>query len=77
MTIPDGCGLLVAVGLLLTLSFFFGVLAGSAPPRTEAPDPTPAALRAEVWTPCEAPRPGVECWRSGHAVVCIPEEVKP
>ena len=40
--------------------------------RAEAPDPAPSALTAEYWTPCEPPRPGVECWRSGHAVVCLP-----
>lgn len=46
--------------------------------RAEAPAPAPSALRAEGWTPCEPPRPGVECWRSGHAVVCLPPaEEKP
>lgn len=38
-------------------------VSGGAPART-----------AEVWTPCDPPRPGVACWRSGHAVVCLPEE---
>lgn len=40
--------------------------------RAGAPAPAPSALTAEVWKPCEPPRPGVECWRSGHAVVCLP-----
>jgi hypothetical protein len=72
MTMPDGCGLLIAVATALPVAFFFGVLTGSAPPRAEAPDPAPAALRAEAWTPCDPPRPDVACWRSGHAVVCLP-----
>ena len=41
--------------------------------------PAPSALITEYWTPCEAPRPDVECWRSGHTVVCLPltpEETK-
>ena len=36
--------------------------------------PSRRALTAEVWTPCEPPRPDVDCWRSGHAVVCLPKE---
>ena len=31
-----------------------------------------SALTAVSWTPCEAPRPDVACWRSGQAVVCLP-----
>jgi hypothetical protein len=26
------------------------------------------------WFEVAPPRPGVACWRSGHAVVCLPEE---
>ena len=65
MTMPDGCGLLIAVGLLLGFAFIFGTLVAG-------PAPAPVALRAEAWTPCEAPRPDVECWRSGHTIVCLP-----
>ena len=65
MTMPDGCGLLLAVGLLLGFAFIFGTLAAG-------PAPAPVALRAEAWIPCEAPRPDVECWRSGHTIVCLP-----
>lgn len=65
MTAPDGCGLLIAVGALLAVAFLFGVLVAG-------PAPAPAALRAEPWTPCEAPRPDVACWRSGHTIVCLP-----
>ena len=36
------------------------------------PDLAPVALTAEAWTPCEAPRPDVACWRSGHTIVCLP-----
>ena len=57
----------------VVFAFLFGVLVG-----TPAPAPAPSALTAEFWTPCEPPRPGVECWRSGHAVVCLPPtEEKP
>lgn len=31
-----------------------------------------SALTPVSWTPCEAPRPDVACWRSGQAVVCLP-----
>jgi hypothetical protein len=35
--------------------------------------PQTSALVAEYWTPCEAPRPDVACWRSpSRAVVCLP-----
>jgi hypothetical protein len=34
--------------------------------------PAPVAITAVSWTPCEAPRPDVACWRSGQAVVCLP-----
>ena len=70
--IESGMMLLSVVGLCLA-AFLFGVLVGSEPPAK----PETSARTAEVWTPCEPPRPGVECWRSGHAVVCLPEEVKP
>lgn len=29
-------------------------------------------LTHEIWHPSEPPRSDVECWRSGHAVVCLP-----
>lgn len=48
------------------------VAVGTAAKCAEAPAPAPSALLPERWTPCEPPRPGVECWRSGHAVVCLP-----
>lgn len=33
-----------------------------------------SALTPVSWTPCEAPRPDVECWHTGAAsvVVCLP-----
>jgi hypothetical protein len=38
------------------------------------PDLAPVALTPVRWTPCEAPRPDVECWHTGagQAVVCLP-----
>ena len=70
--IESGMMLLSVVGLCLA-AFIFGMLVGAELPAK----PETSARTAEVWTPCEPPRPGVECWRSGHAVVCLPEEVKP
>lgn len=61
------------VGLLTGTIFAIAfVVVSMVTKRAEAPAPAPSALTAEVWTPCEPPRPGVECWRSGHAVVCLP-----
>ena len=49
----------------------------SEQPNTAEPGSQTSALTAEAWTPCDPPRPDVACWRSGQAVVCLPEEVKP
>lgn len=59
-------GIVVAAfgGALMGLALLHGVERADAPPAS--------ALVAEHWTPCEPPRVDVECWRSGHAVVCLP-----
>ena len=58
---------ITAVSVPLILSAFF-----KQTDATEA-DPAPVALIAVYWTPCEAPRPDVACWRGGgRAVVCLP-----
>jgi hypothetical protein len=44
----------------------------SEQPNAAEPGPQTPALTNMRWTPCEAPRPDVECWRSGQAVVCLP-----
>lgn len=49
----------------------FGACVGTQS-SPELPAPAPSAPIARRWTPCEPPRPGVECWCSGHAVVCLP-----
>jgi hypothetical protein len=69
----------IGVSLAVAMFGIVLILVGMATKRAEALDPAPSALTTEVWTPCEPPRPGVECWRSGHAVVCLPptEEKKP
>lgn len=63
----DGCGLLLIVGVVAVGI----VIAALAHPST-APAPASSAPTAEYWHPCEPPRSDVECWRSGHAVVCLP-----
>ena len=41
--------------------------------NSEQPNTAEADPQAPVaWTPCEAPRPDVECWRSGHTIACLP-----
>jgi hypothetical protein len=36
--------------------------------------PARSALAPVSWTPCEAPRPDVECWHTGagQVIVCLP-----
>ena len=61
------------VGLITGTTFAIAFVAISlVTTGAEAPAPAPSALTAEGWTPCEPPRPDVECWRSGHDVVCLP-----
>lgn len=62
----------IAVSLTVAVFGIALVAVGTVTKRAGAPAPAPSALTAEVWKPCEPPRPGVECWRSGHAVVCLP-----
>ena len=60
------------LAVLVTTSI--GALFGGCSANVVFGDVTPAsALTPEAWTPCEPPRPGLSCWRSGHAVVCEPE----
>ena len=59
--------LLAAVVTSIIVATLVQSVATEAAPQT-------SALISMHWTPCEPPRPGVECWRSGsgHAVVCLP-----
>ena len=63
----------VEILVVLIATLYGGLVGGCVGHAASGGSPT---LTAEVWTPCEPPRPDVTCWRSGHAVVCLPE-VKP
>lgn len=52
--------------LLLIVGFMTAVACMGSPSAGE--------LRSEIWSPTEAPRADVDCWRSGHSVVCLPKE---
>lgn len=70
----DGCGV-VAVGIIV-LFVVFVLLAYKAThekSNSVVEQPTHVELNPEHWYPAVAPRGDVDCWRSGHSVVCLPK----
>ena len=59
------------IGVCLIAAVVLGVSAGQVAIVAKYAPQAPA-LAPVSWTPCEAPRPDVACWRSGQAVVCLP-----
>jgi hypothetical protein len=62
------------IGVCLIAAVVLGVSAGQVAIVAKHA-PQTSALTPVSWTPCEAPRPDVECWHTAggaRVVVCLP-----
>ena len=61
------CLTVVSVAIMLSVDSEQAAIVAMHAPQT-------SALTPVRWTPCEAPRPDVECWHTGagQVIVCLP-----